>query len=58
MKIDPFRAQQLYNSPSALSNVNNMPRKGSDPLIENLKLTFYQDLSKADLSHANDILTL
>ncbi|MCS6742434.1 hypothetical protein NOM94_21610 [Acinetobacter baumannii] len=23
-----------------------------------MKLTFYQDLSKADLSHANDILTL
>ena len=58
MKIDPFRAQQVYNSPSTLSSANNISRKGSDPIIENLKLTFYQDLSKADLSHANDILTL
>ena len=58
MKIDPFRAQQVYNSPSTLSSAINISRKGSDPIIENLKLTFYQDLSKADLSHANDILTL
>ena len=50
MKIDPFRAQQLYNSPRLLSNVNNMPRKGSDPLIENLKLTFYQDLARQILA--------
>ncbi|HDT0720974.1 TPA: hypothetical protein QIB97_002021 [Proteus mirabilis] len=58
MKIDTMRAQQVYSSLSTVSRSNNVSRKELDPIIENLKLTFYQNLNKANLSHVNDILNL
>ena len=52
-------AQQVYNSPSTLSGANNISRKRIRSYYRKFETDFLSRFkSKADLSHANDILTL